>query len=408
MRILLLSQWFPPEPDFKICNLALGLARRGHEVTVLTGFPNYPGGRLYPGYRQSWRSVENIDGVRVIRVPLVPSHSQSRVGRIANYMSFALTSFAHATLSAFRADAAYVYHPPLTVGLSAVGLRAFRGVPFIYDVQDLWPDTMEATRMVSSRIALSVVGRACRVVYRHATRIVAQSPGFRRTLIERGVDPGKVEVVPNWCDETALSATARANVVLGAADRFHLLFAGNLGPAQGLDVLLSAAQRLQESGIPVDIHMLGDGIDGPALRLSAEKMCLTNVRFHRRVPPDEVVGFLKAADALIVNLRDHSLFSITIPSKTQAYMFVGKPIVLAGRGDVADLVRSAGCGLACEPGDPAALADCIARMASRPRFDRLAMGDAGRSYYARELSMARGIERFEELLLAVAEARRRY
>jgi colanic acid biosynthesis glycosyl transferase WcaI len=406
MRVLLLSQWFPPEPECKVINLAKGLARHGHEPVVLTGFPNYPGGRLYPGYPLSLRREELIEGIRVVRVPLVPSHSRSVVGRVANYASFGLSSAVAALTSRFHPDVAYVYHPPLTVGLSATLARLLRGTPFVYDVQDLWPDTLSATRMVSSPAAIAAVGHCCRLVYRYASKIAVQSPGFRQALIERGVDPGKIEVILNWCDESVLSAPASASARLGSPDRFQLLFAGNVGRAQGLDVLLHAAQILQARGERIDIHLLGDGVALEELRLKASRLRIENVHFIPRVPMSDAARFLGAADALFVGLRDDPLFSITIPSKTQAYMFMAKPIVLAGRGDVADLVRSAGCGAICDPEDPAALAACIARMASLPRPDRLAMGIAGRSFYARELSIDRGVGRIEGLLRAAADSRR--
>jgi colanic acid biosynthesis glycosyl transferase WcaI len=385
-------------------SLARELTHRGHDVAVLTGFPNYPGGRLYPGYSMSLRHEERINEVRVVRVPLVPSHSRSVVGRIANYASFGLSSAIASLLSRFSPDVSYVYHPPLTVGLSATLVRLIRGVPFVYDVQDLWPDTLSATRMASNPAALSLIGRCCKLVYRNASRIAVQSQGFRRALIERGVDSGKIEVIPNWCDESVMSTPPAANARLGSPDRFQLLFAGNIGQAQGLDVLLHAARILESTRNRVDIHLLGDGVALDGLRAEASHLGLSNVHFIPRVPMGDVARFLCAADALFVGLRDEPLFSITIPSKTQAYMFMGRPIVLAGRGDVADLVRSAGCGTVCEPGDPYALASCISEMASRPRSDWLAMGAAGRSYYALELSMARGSERFERLLRSAVES----
>jgi colanic acid biosynthesis glycosyl transferase WcaI len=388
-------------------SLARGLVRRGHEVAVLTGFPNYPGGRLYPGYSMSLFHEERIDEVRVVRVPLVPSHSQSVVGRIVNYASFGVSSAVAALSSRFHPDVAYVYHPPLTVGLSATLARFLRGTPFVYDVQDLWPDTLSATKMISSPAVLSAIGRCCGLVYRHAAKIAAQSPGFRKALIERGVESGKIEVIPNWCDEAAMSVSPEAGVRLGSPDRFQLLFAGNMGRAQGLDVLLHAARLLQSMGNRVDVHLLGDGVALQELRMEASRLQLANVYFMPRVSMSDAARLLHAADAVFVSLRDEHLFSITIPSKTQAYMFMGRPIVLAGRGDVADLVRSAACGLICGPGDSAALAACIADMASRPVADRLAMGDSGRAYYARELSTDRGVERFERLLQFAASSRKR-
>lgn len=367
-------------------------------MVVLTGFPNYPGGRLYPGYSLSLRMEESIEGVRTVRVPLVPSHSRSVVGRIANYASFGLSSAVYALLSRFRPDVGYVYHPPLTVGVSAALVRLLRGVPFVYDVQDLWPDTLAATRMIGHPVALSAISRCCRLVYRAASGIAVQSPGFRQALVERGVAPAKIEVIPNWCDEDALSDASSGHVKLGPLGRLHVLFAGNMGRAQGLDVLISAASMLQSRGAMIDIHLMGDGLELASLRSEAARLGIRNVHFLPRVPPREAAGFLRGADVLFVSLRDDPLFSITIPSKVQAYMFMGKPIVLAGRGDAAALVAAAGCGTICAPGDASALAASLERMLARPPAEREAIGASGARFYRQYLGLNGGVGAFERIL----------
>jgi glycosyltransferase involved in cell wall biosynthesis len=208
MRILLITQFFQPEPQIKGLPFARELQRRGHDVEVLTGFPNYPGGRLYPGYRVRALQREVMDGVPVARVPLYPSHDLSRLGRVANYASFALSSALLGAALTRRPDVAYVYHPPATMGLAALAQRALRGVPVVYDVQDLWPDTLRATGMVSGSAVLGAVGAWCRLVYRAAARVVVLSPGFRERLVARGVPADKIDVIYNWADESAVGAPA--------------------------------------------------------------------------------------------------------------------------------------------------------------------------------------------------------
>src|SRR5678816_898792 len=157
MRILLLTQWFDPEPTFKGLAFARELTRLGHEVQVLTGFPNYPGGKIYPGYRVRLVQRERIDGIDIIRVPLYPSHSRSRLGRIANYCSFAIAASVIGAMLARRPHVIYAYHPPATVGLPALFLRALFRARLVYDIQDLWPDTVAATGMMSSRLAMRLL-----------------------------------------------------------------------------------------------------------------------------------------------------------------------------------------------------------------------------------------------------------
>ncbi len=235
MRILLLGQFFDPEPAVKGLSFAKKLADHGHQVEVLTGFPNYPGGRLYPGYSlRPWR-VEVIDGIRINRVPLYPSHDKSGLRRIANYASFALSAATIGLCLVQRPDVIYCYHPPATVGLAAVALSTFKHCPFVYDIQDLWPDTVAASGMLRSRSALAVIDAWCRWIYSRADHITVLSPGFKRRLVERGVPDRKITVVYNWSDESKIRRVNRDEALaisLGMAGRFNLTFAGTMGLVQ--------------------------------------------------------------------------------------------------------------------------------------------------------------------------------
>jgi glycosyltransferase involved in cell wall biosynthesis len=407
MRILVLSQWYQPEPEFKIANLSRGLAERGHEVMVVTGFPNYPSGKIYPGYRIRWQSKQIEDGVAIHRVPLYPSRSSSVIGRALNYSSFGLSACISTVVMRYRPEVAYVYHPPLTVGIAARVMRTLRGVPYLYDIQDLWPDTLPATGMATNRALLRGVSAACDWVYRGASRIAVLSPGFRRALVSRGVDPGKIEVIPNWCDEASLDLPGIGAAGLAREGRVTILFAGNMGPAQGLDAVLDAAKVAGSRGIPVDVVFLGDGIESPRLRIRSRELGLSNVRFLPRVPPSQVGGYLRAADALLVSLTDDPLFAMTIPSKTQAYMYIGRPIVMAVRGDAADLVARSGCGICCNPGDSASITDAFAQLAALAPAERASMGASGAAYYRSHLSMQSGVARIERALLEASACRGR-
>ena len=192
MRILMLTQWFDPEPTFKGLAFAKELVRLGHEVEVLTGFPNYPGGELYEGYKIRLIQRENIDGISVLRVPLYPSHDGSALRRIANYVSFAFSAAFIGALLVKPADVMYVYHPPATVGFAASVIGMVRRIPFVYDIQDLWPDTLAATGMLNNPSILKLVDSGCRFIYRHAAKIVVLSPGFKEMLITRGVPAKKI------------------------------------------------------------------------------------------------------------------------------------------------------------------------------------------------------------------------
>lgn len=399
MRILLLSQFFDPEPTLKGLAFASGLARRGHEVEVLTGFPNYPGGRVYPGYRLKPVQRETIEGVRVVRVPLYPSHDSSAVRRSTNYASFAAAAALAGPLLTRKPDVVYAYHPPASIGLPAMAQRFAKRAPIVLDIQDLWPDTLAATGMLSSGPALRAIDWWCRACYRAATRIAVLSPGFKRALIDRGVDAGKIDVVYNWCDEsrTFSKRDGVRDLPFDRTGRFVVTFAGTMGFAQGLDVVLDAAKLLAASCPDVMFVLVGGGVDRPRLAAAAIAAQLHNVVFLEPRPMEEIDAVLQASDALLVHLKPHPLFEITIPSKTQAYMAAGRPILMGCNGDARGLVEDAGAGVAFEPGNGTALAGAIMALIRLGPNATRAMGDAGRSFYRRELSMEVGIARFERL-----------
>ena len=406
IRVLLLTQWFEPEPTFKGMDFARELIRQGFEVEVVTGFPNYPGGKVYPGYSLKWLQRELIDGVQVTRVPLYPSHDQGAVGRVLNYVSFAASSLFYGLFAAKRPDVIYAYHPPLTMGITAVLIRLFRRVPVVYDIQDMWPDTLRATGMFSSEKALNVVSRVCDWVYRRADQLVVLSPGFKRLLIERGVPADKIEVIYNWCAEDSLAAPQ--GVVPAEffdQNKFRILFAGNMGKAQALDAVLGAAELLHQQAPDLTFVFLGGGVEVERLQKLAADESILNVTFLPAVPMTEVGNYLNAADALLVHLKKDPLFTITIPSKTQAYMAVGKPILMAVDGDAADLVRDSGCGQIAESENPRAIADAALALMQAGSEERKAMAINSRRFYQEKLSLSVGAGHFGKIFKELAWAK---
>jgi glycosyltransferase involved in cell wall biosynthesis len=400
VRILLITQWFEPEPMLKGLLLARELRGLGYEVEVLTGFPNYPGGVLYPGYRIKLLQTEIIEGIRVTRVPLYPSHSSSAIGRILNYVSFAAAAAVYGAFNRKKFDVAYVYHPPLTVGMAAAVIGLVHRMPFVYDIQDLWPDTLKSTGMISNRHALAMVARACQFVYRRASAVIAQSPGFERRLLDRGVPREKLHMIYNWCDEAALAIEpSEATMPPGMAGRFNIVFAGNMGPAQALDTVLLAARDAHAVDPRIQFVFVGGGVHAPLLQERAEAQGLGNaVMFLPRMPIDKVGEVLQAADVLLVHLRDDPLFSITVPSKTQAYLFSGKPVLMAVHGDAADLVKQAGAGICAEPENAESIAQAALRFASMEREALFGMGRRGQTFYEQNLSVKVGIAKLAALL----------
>ena len=404
MRLLLISQLFTPEPTTKGLEFALELTKRGYTVDVLTGFPNYPGGRIYSGYKGWWYQHEVIDGIHIHRVPIFPSHDHSAVKRVITYLSFALSASLVVNFVVSRPTVALVYYPSLTASVPAMLLRYLRGVPFVYDIQDLWPDSLAATGMMRQRWQLRVVSLWCDLIHRSASKIVVLSEGFRSELIARGVPDARVKVIYNWCLTAPMSPLKAINSSRPVAlcDRFNVMFTGNFGRAQALDVVLDAAQRLRATAPNVQFVLVGSGVEEHRLKEIAAAKGLSNVLFIARVPAAEIGQLMQHADALLVTLRPDPLFELTIPSKTQSYMAAGRPIVMAVAGDSAELVRRANCGVTSVPGDAEALAEAVCALANLSPTILDAMGRAGADFYDAELSLQIGVGHFDKVFREVS------
>lgn len=400
----MLTQWFDPEPTFKGLQFARALKARGHEVEVLTGFPNYPGGKLYPGYKVRHWQIEVMDGIRVNRVALYPSHDKSALKRVANYVSFALAATTLGPMLVKKPDVIYTYHPPATIGLAAVTLKTLFRAPLVYDIQDMWPDTLAATGMVSTQLVLDAVGVYCRALYRVCDHVVVLSPGFKKLLVERGVPEQKITIIYNWTHEIEQPAKTDPELAktLGMAGKFNVLFAGNIGLAQGLDAVLDAAKIVVTRHPEVQFVFVGSGADSARLEGRVEEESISNVRFISRQTPSKMGPIFALSDSLLVHLKDDPLFRITIPSKIQAYLYHGKPILMAVAGDSEVIMQDAGAGIVCRPQDTAALAAAVEQLAGMDRAERAALGDAGRMFYQKKMSLEVGTTLFEEVFGGVA------
>ncbi len=405
--MLLYTQWCTPEPAFKSVPFARALVERGHEVRILTGFPNYPGGRLYPGYRLRLWQIETLEGIHVYRAPLYPSHDGSTMRRAVNYASFGIGSAAMLFLG-WKPDVVCVYNL-VTLGAIARLGRWFRGVPFVLDVQDLWPESILQSGMGASWMRWPIQS-VCNFAYRGADRIVAQSDGFRAELIRRGVEPRRIEVIHNWIDEGGLLGSAAAADLYEQEDiklrgRFNIVYAGNLGAAQGLENAIQAASITSRLNPQIQWVFVGNGVRKGALMAMASDIAPRSTLFLPARPQSAMSALACRAEVLLVHLKDTALFSITIPSKVQSCLAMGRPVLAVVSGDAARLVELSGAGVVCAPGQPDLLANAAHRMARLDRQDREVMGTNGRGFYLQELSMAKGVANFEQVLLNAVQER---
>jgi len=405
MRVLILSQYYTPEPVPKPGELALALAERGHSVAVITGFPNYPSGKLYPGFRLGIVKREKIDGVPVTRTYEFPYHGKNALGRVLNYVSFMLS----APLGSFfapKCDAIYVWHPPLTMGLPAWLIARMRRVPFVYDVQDIWPEAAVVSGLLKRGWLVDLMDKLEKFVYRRADHVLVVTDEARDNLISKGVPTAKISVLPHWIEESIFeqneeNAGSRLREEYLWQDRFVVLFAGNVGIVQGLEVLVRAAGELRNNP-EILIALVGDGTDKARLQKLADEMGVRNLHFIERQPMERMPEFMNAADALLVHLKKSEFSRTAIPGKTLAYLAAGKPILMAVEGAAAQLITKAGAGIVVSPEDPAALAEAIRSASAMPKSERAAMGERGRKYLLENLSKQKVISQYEEILQRVA------
>lgn len=404
MKIVLLSQWYPPEPARLLQELAQTLQEQGHSVTVLTGFPNYPTGQVYPGYKIRFHQREVLSDVHLIRVPLYANHSSSGIKRILNYISFAVSSSILGPWLVSRPDVMFVYHPPLTIGLPAYVLSRVWRVPFVYQVQDMWPETLKATGMLNSDRVLQWIGGFAKFIYRKASAICVISEGFRQNLLQKGVPDEKVHVISNWVDANAFAPVQPESTLAEQyhlAGKFNIMFAGNMGEAQALETIIEAASLLKD--LPqIQFVMVGDGVAHSKLTKLVSEKQLNNVLFLGRHPEDEMPKLFALADVLLVHLKADPLFRITVPHKIFAYMASAKPIIAAVDGDAADMVTRNGAGMACPPENPVAIADVARRMYQLGSEERYAMAENGLKAVHSLYSRPHLVAKIEEVLRAVA------
>ncbi|MBC8227325.1 MAG: glycosyltransferase family 4 protein [Gammaproteobacteria bacterium] len=402
MRILFLTQWFDPEPTPKGIAFVKELTKKGHNVEVLTGIPNYPLGKYYDNYSFKIFSEEYIDGIRIIRAPIYPSHTNSAFQRIITYITFTISAIFFGIFATKKADIIYAYHPP-NIGYVASVLSFFKRIPFVHDIQDLWPDSFLSTGMISNSILIRMIHMLCKFVYKRTSGLVVISKGFKKELIRRGVKEEKISVIYNWCDETKILSSYGDQNSSENYLNFTILFAGNMGKAQNLDVVLDAAKILKTKSPIVQFKLVGSGTELEKLKNRTTEEEILNVEFLPRQPMEKVGRLLKAADVLLVNLSDDSLFEITIPSKIQSYMAIGKPILMSGAGEPAEIVELSGSGLVVPPNNPILLAEAAMIFSEMSKVDLNTMGKSGRDFYFNEFSLDVGTRKLDILFKKIAQ-----
>ena len=402
MRILVVSQYFWPE-SFRINELIDALPAAGCEVTVLTGQPNYPEGKIFEGYKALSFRKEVHNGYSIIRVPMMQRNKAKAYQLILNYLSFVISTsfFAPWLLRGERFDVIFVYAPsPILQVIPAIILKKIKRVPLVTWVGDLWPQSLVSTGFVANRFLLKIIEQFVRFIYRQNDLLLVQSRPFIGPVKKlAGAVP--VEYFPNpgeamFADKSSMLATPVYKLKKG----FNIVFAGNLGSVQAIEMIFKAAMILQEEP-DINIFLFGNGSMTEWLKTEISAKELKNLVLAGRFPTSAMPAIFAQADVLLVSLIKDETMSLTVPAKVQTYMAAGKPIIAALDGEGAKIVTDAGAGVATPAEDAVALANVILALSRLPQSDLTKMGDAGYLYYKKNFDSGMLTDRFIKRLSTI-------
>lgn len=396
-RILIISQYFYPE-NFKSNDIAFELVKRGYEVSVLTGIPNYPEGKFFDKYGIFKNTKQNIQGVKVHRAFLIPRKNGKGLWLILNYISWAIcASFKAINLSLkYKYDSIIVHEPsPITQGIPAIIVKKIQKIPIYFWVLDLWPESLTSSGNIRNKTVLSLTLNLVQFIYNRSDKILVSSKGFRKSILEKGDYDEKIIYFPNWAEEVFVNNNSKIEVPQ-LPEGFNIMFAGNIGESQDLENILNAALLLKDENI--NFIFIGDG----RKRVWADYFVKTNnldkVYIWGRYPLDSMPAFFRQADLMLVSLKDESIFNLTVPAKIQAYMMAGKAIIAMLNGDGADIISDANCGKAVNAGDYKMLAKEIRFLKSKTKSELNAYGMRGQLYYEKNFKKEKCIENLCNIL----------
>jgi len=398
-RLLVLTQYYRPEPNFITADVAEALSDE-LDVTVVCARPNYPLGRFYEGWG-GWTPRRSREGkVTVWRLPLIPYHGGSLWGRAFCYSSFTFGSLFMAPFVAGKPDVVWVYQTPFTTALAALGARYLRGARLVYTAADLWPESMLASGVAGPGPMMQALFAYSRWINRAAHLIVASTEGTLERYARDGVPRDRLRHVPVWVDAAPEEPAVRAE----PAGVPRIVYAGNLGPAQRLDTVVRAAAELHARGVAVEVHLYGSGAAEAELRALAASLPAPNVTFMGRVSPTDAFRISADAFAQVVSLQPSPLFAMTVPSKLAFCFAAGAPVLYGLHGEAARIAAQSGGGILFDPEDPASLVAAVVGLLQRTSEERSAMRAALGRYYSAHFARRKLLEQYRSLLLA--EARR--
>jgi colanic acid biosynthesis glycosyl transferase WcaI len=391
-------------PAARVSELARHWVQAGHDVTVLTGFPNHPDGVVRPQYKKQFRRGvirEKMNGINVVRTWLLPFPNRKAHERMLNYSSFFVSAAAVGSFLA-KPDVVIATSPQLLVGLAGWWVARVKRAPFVLEIRDLWPESLAAVGIGAENSALHrALARIARFLYRAADHIVVVTPAFRERLIaDWQVPPEKISVVQNGVETQLFSPQSKDSNVLAELNpdgKFVVSYIGTLGLAHGLETLIAAAEELQNSAPEVLFVVVGDGAERERMVARAESKKLTNIYFVPQQPRERIPAYVAASDACLVLLRKSEVFETVIPTKMLEFMSCARPVVLGVDGQARCILEASRGGIYVTPEDPGALSQAIFQLSARPEW-REELGRNGREYIVNHLSRQRTADDYLKVL----------
>lgn len=393
MKILIVTQYFYPE-TFRVNTLSRELVERGHEVTVLTGYPQYPYGKIYPQYGFNIPYEKDWNGVRIERLKVLP-RGKNIITLFLNCYTYVLEGYKWVRRCKEKYDLIYVFGlSPITIGLPAIKYKKKFNTPVLFNVQDLWPESVTEVLGIRNKLVVGVIDRIVDKIYKHSDKILCSSRGFIENIACRGVERDKLVYWPQFCLSPEEDTQGKPDCYDN--NYFNIVFAGNIGNAQGLELLIEAAERIKDT--PVRWHLVGDGRAKEQLsQLVADKGLEKNVLFMGKVSEKEANYYVKYADCAYLSFSDNKLFDMTVPAKLQTYLACGVPVLGAVGGESAKIIEEAQCGLITEK-DPDSVANAVLQMMNAPRGTMDMYKENAVKYFEQHYQMERLVSSLEKLM----------
>lgn len=386
-HILVISQYFYPE-EFRINDICKEWVKKGYKVTVITGIPNYPEGKFYNGYGVFSKRKEVYEGINVIRLPLIPRGSNSLM-LILNYLSFVISGFFWQLFTQIEADYVFIFEvSPMTQALPGVWYAKKVNVPCYIYVQDLWPENVEIITGINNKMIINLLGSMVDYIYKRCAKIFTTSESFMEAIKKRNIPANKVEFWPQYAEDFYKPLPKTSVKEIPIDDRINIIFTGNIGEAQGLEILPRTAQVLKELNEKnVRFNIVGDGRYKTELVQEVKKKGLEDMfNFIPKQPAEKIPLLLSVCDIAFLSLTDNSLFEMTIPAKLQSYMACGIPILASALGETKLIVETSKAGLSSDPGNHVELAQNISKLIRIPASELLCMGKNARKYYEKHFN----------------------